>query len=84
MENGTKTYSMLLGRPWFKHAKENHNWGDSTLTISARERTMTMSTIKKIVLKPSKRPKYVDDGYDWEEGLSDEEKDQLYNVVPEL
>jgi hypothetical protein len=35
---------------------------------------MPMSTIKKIPLKPSKRPKYVDDGYDWEEGLSNEEE----------
>jgi hypothetical protein len=30
------------------------------------ERTMTSSTIKKITVKPSKRPKYVDDGYGWE------------------
>jgi hypothetical protein len=25
MENGTKTYSMFLGRPWLKQAKANHN-----------------------------------------------------------
>jgi hypothetical protein len=31
MENGTKTYSTLLGRPWLKQAKANHNWGDNTL-----------------------------------------------------
>jgi hypothetical protein len=35
---------------------------------------MAVSTIKNIPLKPSKRPKYVDDGYDWEEGLSREEE----------
>jgi len=56
-----------------KYAKANHNWGDSTLTIITRERT------RAIPLKP-----YVDDGYDWEEGLLNEEKEQLYNVVPKL
>jgi hypothetical protein len=75
MGNETKIYSMLLGRPWLKQTKANHNWRDNTLTITARERTMTMSVIKKIPLKPSKRPKYVNDGYDWEEGLSNEEEE---------
>jgi hypothetical protein len=43
-----------------------------------------MNTIKKFALKPLEIPKYVDDGYDWEEGLSDEEEEQLHNVMPEL
>ncbi len=43
-----------------------------------------MSIIKKIPLKLLKRPKYVNDGYDWEEGLSNEEEEQLYNVMPKL
>jgi hypothetical protein len=29
MGNETKTYSMFLGRPWLKHAKENHNQWDN-------------------------------------------------------
>jgi hypothetical protein len=33
------------------------------------------STIKKIPLKPLERPKYVDDGYDWEDGLSNEKEE---------
>jgi hypothetical protein len=57
MENGTKTYSMLLGRPWLKQVKANHNWGDSPLTITMGKRTMTMSTIKKIPLKSSEKQK---------------------------
>jgi hypothetical protein len=36
MENGTKTYSMLLGRAWLKQAKINHNRGDNTLTIISK------------------------------------------------
>ncbi len=56
MGNEIKIYSMFLGRPWLKQAKANHNWGDSTLTITAREKIMAMSIIKKIFLKPLERP----------------------------
>ncbi len=42
---------------------------------------MIVSTSKKIVLNPSERPKYVDDGYDWEKGLSNEEEEQLSNEL---
>ncbi len=84
MENGTKTYSIFLGRPWLKHAKVNHNWGDNSFTITIGKRTVTVSTIMKITLKPSERPKYVDDGYDWEEGKSNEKENQLYNAMPKL
>jgi hypothetical protein len=46
------------------------------------KKTVIVSKIKKITIKPSKRPKYVDDVYGWEEGLSNEEEEQLYNIVP--
>jgi hypothetical protein len=52
MENELETYSMFLGRPWFKPSKANHNWGDNTLSIIVGKRTMTICTIKKIILKP--------------------------------
>ncbi len=45
---------------------------------------MAVSTIKKIPLKPLEKPKYVNDGYDWEEGLLNEKEEQLYNAVLEL
>ncbi len=45
---------------------------------------MAMSIIFEIPLKPLERPKYVNDGYDWEEGLSYEEEEHLYNAVPKL
>ncbi len=63
MENGTKIYLMLLGRPWLKYAKANHNWGDSTFTITMGERIVTVSITLKNIVKPSKSPKYVDDAY---------------------
>ncbi len=75
MGNKTKTYSILLGRPWLKQTKANHNWVDNTLAFTIRERIVAASTIKKIPLKPLERPKYVDDGYDWEDGLSNEKEE---------
>jgi hypothetical protein len=53
MGNETKTYSKLLGRPWLKHAKANHNWGESISIITTGGRTLVVRTIKKIPLKPS-------------------------------
>ncbi len=52
-----------------KQAKSNHNWGDNTLTINIEKKIMAASLIKKILLKPSQRPKYVDDDHGWEKGL---------------
>jgi hypothetical protein len=46
MENGTKSYSMLLGWPWLKLAKAHHNWGDSTFAITSNEQIVLLSTIK--------------------------------------
>jgi hypothetical protein len=43
-----------------------------------------MNIIKIFFKKPLKRPKYIDDGYDWEEGFLDEKEEQLYNGVLEL
>jgi len=53
MGNETKIYSKLLGMPWLKQAKANHNWGESIFIIITGERTMAVRTIKKIPLKPS-------------------------------
>jgi hypothetical protein len=75
---------MIFEIPWLKQAKANHNWGDNTFTIIVGERTMAVSTFKNIPLKPSKRLKYVDDGYNWEKGLWNEKEEQLYNAVPKL
>jgi hypothetical protein len=53
MGNETKTDSKLLGRPWLKQSKANHNWGESIFIIITRERTVAVRTIKKIPLKSS-------------------------------
>jgi hypothetical protein len=30
------------------------------------------------------RPKHLDDGYDWDEGLTNQNENRLYEVVPKL
>jgi hypothetical protein len=47
MEDGQESYSVLLGRLWFKQAKVHHNHGNSTLTIGSKDLVVTLSTIKK-------------------------------------
>jgi hypothetical protein len=42
---------MLMGRPWLKQAKTHHNWGDSTLTITFEDKTITLSIIKHVNIK---------------------------------
>jgi hypothetical protein len=37
MEDGQDSYSMLLGRLWFKQAKVHHDHGNSTLTIVSKD-----------------------------------------------
>jgi hypothetical protein len=46
MENGVEANSMLLGQPWLKLARAHHNWGESTLIITSKERNVTLSIIK--------------------------------------
>ncbi len=81
MDNKVEVYSMLLGWPWLKLAKAHHNWGDSTLTITSREQIVMLSTIKQININSSLWPKNLNDEFDWEEGLSKQEEDQICNVV---
>jgi hypothetical protein len=84
MEDTPKAYSMFLGRPWLKQAKVHHDWGNNTLTIIVATKTLTLSTEKRVMIHPSKRPCNLDDNYDWEEGLTNGNEKSLYHVVLEL
>ncbi len=75
MENGVKAYSMLLGWPWLKLARAHHNWGDNTLTMTLGEWTVMLSTIKWININSSLWSKNVDDEFDWEERLLEQEEE---------
>lgn len=84
MENGIEAYSMLLGRQWLKQRKSHHNWGDNILTITPEDRTVTLNSIKRVNIKSSQRPKYLDNEFDWDEGFSEQEEEEMYKEVLEL
>jgi len=64
--------------------KVHHNWGDSTLAITSRKWTMRLSTIKWININSSLWTKNLYGEFDWEEGLSEQEKEQVYNAILKL
>jgi len=46
---------------------------------------MTFNTIKKSSWFPfNDQLKHLDDGYDWDEGLTDQDEERFYEVVPKL
>ncbi len=67
---------------WLKHVKANHDWGNITLTIIVDKKIMTLSVDKWIMVYPSQRPINLNDIYDWEGRLTDENKECLYHVIP--
>lgn len=84
MENGIEAYSMLLGKLWLKQGKSHHNWGGNTLIITSEYRMVTLNTIKRVNIKSSQRPKYLDNEFDWDEGFSEQEEEEMYKEVLEL
>ncbi len=84
MENGIEVSSMFLGRPWLKQIKAHHNWGDNTFTIISKWIIVKVSTNKHVNVKSYLQPKNLDNEYDWEEQLLEQEKQILYNAVPKL
>jgi hypothetical protein len=46
MEDGQESYSVLLGRLWFKQASSPQS-GNNTLTIGSKDLVVTLSIIKK-------------------------------------
>jgi hypothetical protein len=69
-----ETYSILLRRPWLKQAGTTHDWGNNTLIITFGNKEITFSTIKKIKLNPSQQPRHLDDEYDWDGIIDQDEK----------
>ncbi len=44
------SYSMLLGRPWFRDAKMAHDWGNDIIIIPGNGIIKTIVMIKHLVL----------------------------------
>jgi hypothetical protein len=45
------SYSMLLGRPWFRDAKITHDWGNNVIIFQGNGIVRTISINKKLRVK---------------------------------
>jgi len=57
----------------------NHDCYKNTLTIVIENKIVTLSTLKRTFIHPSKRPCNLDDDYDWE-GFINKNEECLYEV----
>jgi hypothetical protein len=75
-------YTMLLGRPWLRHAKVVHDWGNNEVTIKGN------GTIKTVRISRQLGPDTVTPHalvcYNFVEGLTDEEEAILMASDPAL
>ena len=83
MENQENSYSMLLERPWLKQARAKHDWGKSQLILYQNGIDVCIGTNRRPKLLDSLRPINIE-GFDWEDGLTDEEEQIVYQAYPSL
>jgi hypothetical protein len=76
------SYSMLLGRPWFKDAKVTHDWGSNLITIQGNGTIKTISVNKKLGAE-TRRPQVLV-CYDLMQRLTNEEEDLIFETELEL
>jgi hypothetical protein len=69
---------MLVGCHWQKDVKVFHDWGNNTITIQGMSKIRTIHVTKKLEA-PTKCPKKLV-GYDFQFGISDEEKDLMFAI----
>jgi len=76
------SYYMLLGRPWLRHAKVFHDWGNDIITIQGTGIVKTIHVTKNLET-PTKQPK-VFVCYDFHLRIYDEEDDLMFAIEPRL
>jgi hypothetical protein len=76
------SYSMLLGRPWFKDAKVTHDWGNNVIIVQGNGIVKTILVNKKLGAKTRRAQIFV--CYDLLEGLANEEEDLIFKIELEL
>jgi hypothetical protein len=76
------SYSMLLGRRWFKDAKVTHDWGNNVINVQGYGTIRTISINKKLGAK-TRNPQILI-YYDLLEDLIDEKEDLIFETKPKL
>jgi hypothetical protein len=77
------SYSMLLGRPWFKNTKVTHDWGNNIVIIVQGNGIVKTISINKKLGAKTKRPQILI-CYDLLEGPTKEEEDLIFEIEPKL
>ncbi len=75
-------YSILLGRPWLRDAKVEHDWGSNIVTIQ-RNGTVRTITITKHLGGEVRKPKVLL-CYDYQNGITDEKNNIIFVIEPRL
>jgi hypothetical protein len=71
-----------LGRPWLRDAKVAHDWGSNVVTIQGNGIVRTFTIIKHLGGE-ARRPKVLL-CYDYQNGITDEEKCIIFATKPKL
>ncbi len=72
------SYSMLLGKLWFKDPKVTHDWGNNVIIVQSNGIIKTISVSRKLGVE-TKRPQVLI-CYDLMEGLINEEEDLIFEI----
>jgi hypothetical protein len=54
------------------------------LTILTKDKIIILNTLKRTFIFPSRRPCNLDDNHYWENGLTDNDEEHFYQIVPKL
>jgi hypothetical protein len=76
------SYSMLLGRPWFRDANVTHDWGNNVIIVQGNGTIKTILVNRKLGAKTRKPQVLV--YYDLMEGLTNEEENLIFETKPKL
>jgi hypothetical protein len=72
------SYSMLLGRPWFRNAKVTYDRGNNVIIVQGNGTIKTISVNRKLGMKTRKPLVLV--CYDLLEGLTNEKEDLIFVI----
>jgi hypothetical protein len=74
------SYSMLLGRPWLRDAKVQHDWGSNIVTIQGNGTVQTI-IITKHLGSEVRRPEVLL-YYNYHNGITNEKEDIIFATKP--
>ena len=72
---------MILGRPWLRDAKVEHDWGRNQITLGGPQAPITIHVLTQGYIHHQSQPDQLE-GYDWTQGLTDEQEHNVLAANP--